>query len=96
MPVVQLEHPVNDYDQWKRAFDSDPIHREASGVRSYAIYRSVDDPNYVAVDLVLDDHAHAEALKSALELLWNSPQAIAALAGSPQIRIVDLVEGKRY
>ncbi len=96
MPVVQLEHPVNDYDHWKRAFDSDPIHREASGVRSYAIYRSVDDPNYVAVDLVLGDQAQAEAFKAALERMWQSPQAIASLAGSPQVRIVDLAESKAY
>ncbi len=96
MPVVQLEHPVNDYESWKRAFDSDPVHREASGVRSYQIYRTVDDPNYVVVDLLFDGQAEAEAFQSALESMWRSPQAMAALAGTPRVRIVDLAESKRF
>jgi hypothetical protein len=96
VPVVQLEHPIRDFATWKAAFDADPIQREASGVRSYRIYRPVDDPNYVAVDLVLDTQAHAEAFKNALEVLWRSPQAAPALAGVPRARIVDVAESKYY
>ena len=44
MPVVQIEHPIRDFETWKAAFDRDPVQREASGVTSYRIYRPVDDP----------------------------------------------------
>ena len=96
MPVVQIEHPVRDFDSWKAAFDRDPIGREASGVRRYQIYRPTDDPNFIAVDLELDSQAEAEALKHSLEQLWRSPQAAAALAGTPRARIVDVVERRAY
>jgi quinol monooxygenase YgiN len=96
VPLVQLEHPVRDFETWKAAFDSDPIRREASGVRRYEIYRPIDDPNYIAVDLEFDDRAAAEAFKVALENLWRSPQAAPALGGTPRVRIVDMVEGFQY
>ena len=96
MSVVQLEHPVRDFDTWKAAFDRDPIHREASGVRRYQIYRPIDDPNYIAVDLEFDSRGEAEAFKLALEELWRSPQAAPALGGTPRARVVDIVETKVY
>ena len=96
MPVVQLEHPVRDFETWKAAFDRDPIDREASGVRRYEIYRPIDDPNFIAVDLEFDGRGEAEAFKLALEELWRSPQAAPALGGTPRVRIVDMVERKVY
>jgi hypothetical protein len=96
VPVVQIEHPVRDFDTWKAAFDRDPVGREAAGVRRYRIYRPVGDPNYIAVDLELDTRAEAEALKLVLEQLWLSPQAAPALGGTPRARIVDLVDGRTY
>jgi hypothetical protein len=96
VPVLQIEHPVRDFETWKAAFDSDPAHREAGGVRSYQIYRPVDDPNYIAVDLAFDDRGQAEAFKLGLEALWRSPQAAPALGGTPRARIVDSVETKVY
>lgn len=96
MPVVQLEHPVRDFDTWKAAFDRDPVGREASGVRRYQIYRPIDDPNFIAVDLEFDSRGEADAFKLALERLWRSPQAAPALGGTPRVRIVDTVEKKVY
>jgi hypothetical protein len=96
MPVVQLEHRVRDFETWKSAFDRDPVHREKSGVRRYRIYRPIDDPNYIAVDLEFDDRPQAEAFKLALEELWRSPQAAPALGGTPRARIVDIVESRLY
>jgi hypothetical protein len=94
--VVQLEHPIRDFDAWKAAFDRDPVRREASGVRRYQIYRPIDDPNFVAVDLEFDSRGEADAFKLALERLWRSPQAAPALGGTPRVRIVDMVEMKVY
>jgi hypothetical protein len=96
VPVVQLEHPVRDFETWKAAFDRDPVQREASGVRRYQIYRPIDDANYIGVDLDFDDRDQAEAFKSALEALWRSAQAAPALGGQPQVRIVDVVETRSY
>ena len=92
MALVQLEHPIRDFRLWKAAFDRDPLNRAASGVRSYRIYRPVDDPGFVAVDLEFGSREEAEAFKGALELLWQSPQAAPALAGTPRARVVETVE----
>lgn len=96
MPVVQIEHPVRDFETWKAAFDRDPVGRQASGVRRYQVFRPVDDPHYVAVDLEFDGAAEAEAFKQALEGLWRSPQGAAALGGTPRARIVESVETRAY
>jgi hypothetical protein len=36
MYILRTEHPVPDYDGWKKAFDSDPVGREKLGVRRHA------------------------------------------------------------
>lgn len=96
MPTLQIEHAISDFGVWKQAFDSDPVHREQSGVRRYRILRPSDDPNYVMVDLEFDSVGEAESFRSALEDLWGSGRAAPALAGSPQARIVEAVESKEY
>jgi hypothetical protein len=96
MPILQIEHPVRDFATWKAAFDGDPAGREAGGVRHYEIYRPVDDPAFVAVDLAFDTRGEAEAFKAGLEELWRSPQAAPALGGAPRARIMDLVESEQY
>jgi len=94
--LIQLEHPVRNFESWKMAFDRDPVQREAGGVRRYRILRPVDDPAYVAVDLEFDDRAKADAFLDALHRLWQSPVAQSALAGAPRARIVEAVEDASY
>jgi hypothetical protein len=96
MTILHIEHPVRDFDTWKRAFDSDPVGRERSGVRHYQILRPIDDVNHVMIDLTFDNASAAEALLAAMREVWRSPQAVAALAGSPQARILEVVEHKEY
>jgi hypothetical protein len=96
MPILQIEHPVRDYERWKAAFDSDPVGREASGMRGYEIYRPHGDRAYIAVDMQFEGQEQAEAFKARLEALWQTPQAALAFSGTPQARIVDVVETKRY
>jgi hypothetical protein len=43
-------------------FDADPANRKDSGVRRCTISRSVEDPNYVLIDLEFDGAAEAEAM----------------------------------
>lgn len=94
MFTVRIEHRIHDFDTWKAAFDSDPARREESGVRGYRISRRVGDPNVVAIDLDFDTDAEAGAFLATLRRVWQSPRATAAIDGSPQAEIVEMVEHK--
>ena len=96
MPVLQIEHPVRDFETWKAVFDGSEERRVAGRVRRYQVYQPVDDPNYIAVDLEFDSRGEAEAFKLGLEALWRSAQAGPLLGGTPRARIVDIVETKSY
>jgi len=74
MPILRIEHPVADFNAWKRAFDSDPVGREKSGVRRYQILRSLDDPNYVMIDLEFDTSREAEAFIAAMRVVWGASE----------------------
>jgi hypothetical protein len=95
MPTLRIEHPVPDFDAWKKQFDADPIDRRGSGVRSYRILRAADDPNYVMVDLEFESSKEAEAVLAALRQFWGRVQA-EGLIGGPQGRIADTVETGEY
>ena len=94
MHILRIEHPVPDFDAWKKAFDSDPLGREQSGVRRYRVLRPIDDPNYVMIDLEFDSLSEAEAVSAALRDLWGRVQG--KIVESPQARIVEAVESKEY
>ena len=96
MIILHIEHPIRDFATWKKAFESDPAGRERSGVRRYQILRPVDDPNYVMIDLDFDSTTTAEAFLATMREVWQSAAAAPALAGSPQTRIVEVVERKEY
>jgi hypothetical protein len=95
MPILQIEHPVRDFDAWKQAFDSDPIGRQQGGVRRYRISQPADDPNYIVVDLEFDSTDEAEAFRTALRNLWSRVEGELGLQ-NPQARIVETVESKEY
>jgi len=94
MPILRIEHSVRDFDGWKRAFDSDPVDRTKSGVRRYQVLRSINDPNYVMIDLEFDTQSEAEALLAAMREVWGRVQGKVVL--DPQARIVETVETKEY
>lgn len=96
MHILRIEHAISDFDVWKRAFDSDPVQREQSGVRRYWVSRPADDPNYIMLDLEFDTPSEAESFRAALEGLWASGRAAPALVGSPRARILETVESKEY
>jgi len=91
--ILRIEHPVRDYDLWKKAFDSDPALRQEAGVRRYRVLRAIDDPNYVMIDLEFDNSSQAEAVHASLRELWGRVQA-EGLIGTPKARIVETVESK--
>jgi hypothetical protein len=92
MPTVRIEHAVPNFDQWKRAFDSDPVNRKGSGVRRYRVLRATDDPNYVMIDLDFDSVGEAETFLRAMERVWGGPGK--AVMQNPRARVADVVEVK--
>lgn len=94
MLSVQIEHPIQDYDGWRAAFDRDPASREASGVRRYRVSRPVDDPNYVIVELDFDDRKMADAFLARMRGIWK--QVEGTIMTGPKARIVDVVDEHRY
>ncbi len=94
MHVLRIEHPVPDFDAWKEAFDSDPVGRKQSGMRSYRISRPTDDHTYVMIDLDFDGSSEAEAFLAKLRELWARVQG--RIMESPRARIVEVVESNEY
>jgi hypothetical protein len=94
MYILRIEHPVPDFDGWKKAFDSDPVGRKESGVRRYQVLRPVDDPHYVMIDLEFDTPSEAEALLAAMRVVWGRVEG--QIMMNPQARIVEAVETREY
>lgn len=94
MYMLRIEHPIRDFDGWKRAFDSDPVGRQKSGVRCYRVLRPLNDENYVMIDLEFDTAEEAEALLAALRVVWGRVEG--EIMMNPQARVVEAVETKRY
>jgi hypothetical protein len=94
MVILQIEHPVPDFEGWKKAFDSDPVGRQQSGVRRYRVLRPVGDPNFAMVELEFDSLREAEALLAALRNVWSRVKG--SIIENPQARIVEIVESKEY
>ncbi len=90
MYILQIEHPVPNYEGWKKAFDSDPVNRKQSGVRRYKISRKIDDPNYVIVDLEFDNLTDAEACHEKLKSLWNRVEG--TVMNNPQSKIIEVID----
>jgi hypothetical protein len=94
MVILRIEHPVADFDGWKKAFDSDPVNREKSGVRRYQILRPLDDPKYALIDLEFDTRQQAEGLLAAMRVVWSRVQD--TIMSNPQAKILETVELKTY
>jgi hypothetical protein len=92
--TVQIEHPIRDYASWRAAFDRDPAGRQAAGVRRYRVYRPVDDPKYVLVDLEFDTTAAAERFVATMRGIWQ--QVEGTLIDGPRARIVECLDEHTY
>ena len=90
MAILRIQHPVPDFDGWKRAFDSDPVDRKGSGVRRYRVHRSTTDPLFVMIDLEFDTVAEAESLLANMRRLWAG--SAAGVMRDPEAWIAETVE----
>lgn len=94
MYIVQIEHPVKSYDEWKKVFDNDPLQRAQSGVRRYRITRPADNPNYVVGDLEFDSKRKADDFLLRLQGLWGS--GTVNVIDNPRGRVLEVVESGEY
>jgi hypothetical protein len=94
MYLLRIEHPIPNFERWKRAFDSDPVGREKFGVRRYYILRPVDDSNYVMIDLEFDTSNEADALLSAMRTVWSRVEG--TIMTNPKACIVEITETRVY
>lgn len=94
MYILRIEHPVSEFDGWKRAFDSDPAGRAGLGARSYTVMRPIDNEHYVLVDLEFEDVEQAGALLDSLREVWSRMDT--KIMMNPKARIVEVVDAKEY
>lgn len=94
MILLHIEHPVPNFEMWKAAFDSDPVGRQRSGVRSYRVLRPTDNPNFAIIDLEFDSLSEAESLLAAMQQVWQ--RASGTIMYDPQWRLSEVVETKAY
>ncbi len=91
--TLHIEHPVSDFDAWKRVFDGFHAFRADHDVRSYRVGRSVDAESEVTIDLVFDDADAAATFHRALkERVWSLQQATGLLNAAPSAVILNLVD----
>ena len=94
MTILRIEHAVPDFENWKKAFDRDPVGRQKGGVRRYRVFRPIDDPKYVIVDLEFDNADQAKSFQAALHQLWGRVEG--QVMNAPTARILDVTEVKEY
>lgn len=94
MLVLQIEHLVPDFNGWKKTFDSDPLNRKQSGVRSYRIFRAVGNPDYIIIELEFDNLQEAEKMQESLKQLW--PRVEGKVMMKPTSRIIETIESIEY
>lgn len=94
MIILQIEHPVPDYNSWKKAFDIDPVNRKQSGVKRHRIFRQIDNPNYLIIELEFDKLEEAKELLEALRGIWK--QVEGKIITGPKARIIEMVEQIQY
>lgn len=91
--TLHIEHPVHDFDAWKRVFDGFNDFRADHDVRSFRVGRRVGAESQVTIDLVFDDADAAASFHRALqEQVWNRQQAAGLLNGDPSAVILNLVD----
>jgi heme-degrading monooxygenase HmoA len=92
--VLRIEHSSDDFDAWKKMFDSDPVDRTGKGVRRHYVSRAADDPRLICVELAFDTQDQAQTLLDAMRGVWdNVPSGVIS---SPQARIFEVVEEQAY
>jgi hypothetical protein len=96
MYVLNYWHNVPEYAEWKKVFDSDPLGREASGIRRFTIERPVGDEHRVIGHLEFTGLGEAESFAGRLEEVWKSVgSSVVSDAGYTITEILETQEFRR-
>ncbi len=68
MPYLLVRQKVTDYEQWKLAFDTHGLTRQANGSRGGQLFRNASDPNELVVLLEWHDLEKARQFAQSEEL----------------------------
>ena len=90
MVTMFVKHDVNDYGNWKRAYDEFASTRKELGVTGASVHQSVNDPNELTVTHQFKDLNAATAFANSEEL--KAAMAKAGVAGHPDIWFTEDVE----
>ena len=94
MYVLNYWHTTSDFEGWKSMFDSDPLGREASGVRRLSIERPLDDPSTIIGELEFDSLGEAESFAGRLQEVWSGPAS--RLVSNTGYRITEVIEQQHF
>ena len=94
MATMFARHKVNDYGNWKRAYDEFVSVRKEKGVTGASVHRDASDPNIIIVTHQFNDVNTAMAFANSEEL--KSAMANAGVAGPPEIWFSEDIERTSY
>jgi hypothetical protein len=94
MYVLNYWHTVTDYGEWKKIFDSDPLGREASGIRRFTIERPTDDEHRVIGRLEFDSLGEAETFAGRLQEVWKGVGG--AVISDAGITLTEILETQEF
>jgi hypothetical protein len=80
MITVLVSHRVADYDEWKAAYDGIDAGPLASDVRSYRIWRGLDDPSLVIVAETFNSRRSPRRRSRTPTCSTRSPTPVSTLA----------------
>jgi heme-degrading monooxygenase HmoA len=88
MPVpVLTRFKVQDYDRWRAVFESKGELRKSAGSLGTHIFRNVQDPNEVLINVQWQDESHAAAFYGSQDL--NEAMQEAGVIGSIEVTYLE-------
>lgn len=93
MPTLHIEHAIHDFELWKTTFARVSDVRQRAGVREHRVWRRVDDPHFVVIDLDFDTVPEATRFLGFLQSeIWSSAEKSPALGGAVQTSILEIAD----
>ena len=87
MVTTILSHEVKNFTEWKKGFDAGEDMRQQAGVKTQAVYSSVDNPNHVTI---IAEFPSAEAVHGFLSNPdLKAGMEAAGVIGMPEAKILN-------
>ena len=90
MAYLLAKAPVEDFEEWKSAFDEFEPFRIDHGQLGYQVFRSADDPNEIVVLFEWDDGEDPRAFFESEEMRDRMAQA--GVKGRPEMSVLTFVD----